>query len=115
LKVHVSTPIPLPVERTLQRLGHNIALARRRRHWTQEMLAQRIGASARTVRRMEEGEPGIALHILARALHAFGELQALNQVLEGAQDMVGMMLMDEKLPKRVRLPKGTPATPDTAI
>ena len=72
-------PIPPPVERALQRLGHNIALARRRRRWTQRMLAERIGTTSRTVSRMEAGEPGIALHHLAHALHVFNALDALDR------------------------------------
>ena len=42
------SPAPLPVTRSLTRLGQAISLARRRRHLTQEDLAERIGASAQT-------------------------------------------------------------------
>lgn len=101
----MSSLSPLPVERALQRLGQNIALARRRRQWTQQMLADRIGASVSTVRRLEEGGAGTAIEHIARALYAFGELDALTQVLDTANDQVGLALMDEKLPKRVRLLK----------
>ena len=37
-----SSPPPLPVERSLTRLGQAISLARRRRHLTQDDLADRI-------------------------------------------------------------------------
>lgn len=107
----MSSLSPLPVERALQRLGQNIALARRRRQWTQQMLADRIGASVSTVRRMEEGGSGTAIENIARALYAFGELDALTQVLDTANDQVGLALMDEKLPKRVRLQKA-PSGPE---
>jgi DNA-binding XRE family transcriptional regulator len=93
---------PLPVARSLTRLGQAISLARRRRHLTQENLAQRIGASAHTVRRMEAGHPGTAMIHLARALQVFGELDKLNQLLDTPQDTIGLTLMDEKLPQRVR-------------
>jgi ribosome-binding protein aMBF1 (putative translation factor) len=69
-----SSPIPLPVERALGRVGQSLALARRRRHLSQEALAERIGASVNTVRRMEDGHPGTALQHFARALQVFGEL-----------------------------------------
>ena len=55
------SPPPLPVMRSLTRLGQAISLARRRRHLTQQDLAERIGTSANTVRRMEAGYPGTAL------------------------------------------------------
>ena len=54
------SPIPLPVTRSLHRLGLGISLARRRRHLSQQDLAERIGASVITIRRMEAGHPGVA-------------------------------------------------------
>ena len=74
---------PLPVARSLTRLGQAISLARRRRHLTQEDLAQRIGASTHTVRRMEAGHPGTAMIHLARALQVFGEALAWHALGEG--------------------------------
>ena len=62
------SPAPLPVTRSLTRLGQAISLARRCRHLKQDDLAERIGASAHTVRRMEAGHPGTALVHFARAL-----------------------------------------------
>jgi len=104
----MTSPIPLPVERALAQVGQNISLARRRRHMSQQMLAERIGASLNTVRRMEEGFPGTALQYLARALQVFGELDKLQTLLDTSQDSVGLALMDEKLPQRVRSGRRTP-------
>jgi transcriptional regulator with XRE-family HTH domain len=98
----MSSPLPLPVDRALRRLGHSVSLARRRRHMSQEDLAVRIGASVNTVRRLEDGFPGTALQHLARALQVFGELDKLNALLDTAQDTVGLALMDQNLPQRVR-------------
>ncbi len=50
----MDSPLPLPVERAIQKLGSDISLARRRRHISQASLAERMGASLTTVRRMEE-------------------------------------------------------------
>jgi transcriptional regulator with XRE-family HTH domain len=102
------SPPPLPVARSLTRLGQAISLARRRRHLKQEDLAERIGASVHTVRRMETGHPGTALVHLARALQVFGELEKLDQLLDTSQDTIGLILMDEKLPQRVRKPRKSP-------
>ena len=82
-----------------------MSLARRRRSLTQAMLAERLGTSVMTVRRMEDGHPGTALQYLARALQVFGELDKLGDLLDTAQDTVGLMLMDERVPVRVRKPK----------
>ena len=104
------TPIPLPVTRSLHRLGLGISLARRRRHLSQQDLAQRIGTSVITIRRMEAGHPGIALQYFVRALHVFGELEQLNQLLDTSQDSIGLTLMDAKLPQRIRKLKSTTET-----
>lgn len=80
-------------------------MARRRRNLSQAMLAERLGTSVMTVRRLEAGHPGTALQHLARALQVFGELEKLNALLDTSRDTVGLILMDERVPKRVRKPK----------
>jgi hypothetical protein len=77
---------------------------------SQQMLAERIGASVNTVRRMEEGSSGTALHHVARALQVFGELDKLDALLDTPNDTVGLALMDEALPQRVRARRRTPET-----
>jgi transcriptional regulator with XRE-family HTH domain len=100
-------PLPPPVIRALTKLGRDISLARRRRHMTQESLAERIGSSLRTVRRLEQGDPHISLHHIARALHVFGEIERFNQLMDTGGDIIGLTLMDEQLPRRVRTRKQT--------
>jgi len=95
-------PLPLPVERAIRKLGSDVALARRRRRISQASLAERMGASVSTVRRMEKGDVRVPIHFFARAMHVFGEIQALADLLDTARDDIGLMLMDEHLPKRVR-------------
>jgi transcriptional regulator with XRE-family HTH domain len=101
----MNLPLPLPVDRALKKLGADLSLARRRRNLSQAMLAERLGTSVMTVRRMEAGHPGIALQYLARVLQVFGELDKLNDLLDTAQDAVGLVLMDERVMKRVRKPR----------
>ncbi len=100
-------PVPLRVERAIRKLGSDISLARRRRHISQASLAERMGASLSTVRRMEKGDLRVPIHFFARALHVFGEIQALEDLLDTAKDDIGLTLMDENLPKRVRSKAGT--------
>ena len=99
--------LPLPVTRSLARLGQAMSLARRRRHFSQQDLAERIGASVTTVRRMEACHPGTALVHFARAMQVFGELGQLDQLLDTPQDTIGLALMDEQLPQRVRKSRKT--------
>jgi len=97
--------LSLPVARALAKLGADISLARRRRRISQASLAERMGASLSTVRRMEKGDARIPIHFIARALHIFGEIKSLEHLLDTANDDIGLILMDEQLPKRVRSKK----------
>ncbi|MEJ8856307.1 helix-turn-helix domain-containing protein [Variovorax robiniae] len=99
------SPIPLPVERALLKLGSDISLARRRRRLSQESLAVRIGASLSTVRRMEKGSASTPLVFLARTLHVFSELPRFESLLDTAKDDIGLTLMDKDLPQRIRTRK----------
>ena len=98
--------MPQPVARALRRLGQDISAARRMRRLSQEDLAQRIGTSLSTVRRMEDGYAGTALHTFLRALHVLGRLDDLAQVMTLENDALGMELVREQLPQRVRTSAG---------
>ncbi|WP_374409620.1 helix-turn-helix domain-containing protein [Hydrogenophaga sp.] len=89
-------------ERALKRLGANMSMARRRRRWSQRAMAEQIGASVSTVRRLENGEPGVALQHLIAALVAFGMCDRLNALLDTRQDTVGLLMQDAALPERIR-------------
>jgi transcriptional regulator with XRE-family HTH domain len=95
-------PLPSPVERAIQKLGRDLSLARRRRRISQASLAERIGASLNTVKRMEKGDPRVPLHFIARTLHVFGDISRLAQLMDTGEDQLGLALMDEQLPKRIR-------------
>jgi transcriptional regulator with XRE-family HTH domain len=105
----MDSPLPLPVARAILKFGGDIALARRRRHISLASLTERMGASLSTVRRMEKGDPRVPIHFFARALHVFGEIRALEQLLDTPNDEIGLTLMDAHLPKRVRGKSGTPS------
>jgi transcriptional regulator with XRE-family HTH domain len=102
-------PTPLPVSRVIQELARQLVVARRRRRLSQESMAERMGVGINTVRRLEDGAPGIALETLARALHVLGELRRLEQLLAPESDALGLALADEDLPQRVRTRKAPAA------
>jgi len=94
--------LPTPVALALKKLGADLALARRRRRFTQESMAERLGISEATVRRMERGDTGISIGTLAQAFYVLGELDKITQLLDTASDDIGLSLMNEQLPQRVR-------------
>ena len=89
-------------ERALKRLGSNISMARRRRRWSQQAMAEQIGASVSTVRRLESGDAGVAVQHLLGVLAAFGSLDQFNALLDTSQDTVGLLMQDAALPERIR-------------
>ncbi|HSW18497.1 MAG TPA: helix-turn-helix domain-containing protein [Ramlibacter sp.] len=98
-------PLPLPAGRAIGQLGADVNRARRRRSITQEDLALRAGVSLSTIKRLEAGDARMQLHVLARVLMVFGELDKLKSLLDSANDDIGLALADEGLPQRVRARK----------
>jgi len=95
----------MPVSRALTKLGRDLSLARRRRRLSQASLAERMGVSLATVKRLENGDPRVAIEFVARALHVFGEIDRIEKLLDTSEDSLGLVLMDEQLPQRVRARK----------
>ncbi len=101
---------PLPVARALKKLGHDLALARRRRRLTQASMAERLQTSVATLRRLEKGDSRISVGLVAQALFVLGELEKINGLLDTASDEIGLALMNEQLPQRIRNKGGKPPT-----
>lgn len=90
------------LSRSIRALGGDISRARRRRRLTRASLAERSGVSVSTLKRLEAGDGSVALENLGRVLQVFGELDRLANLLDSGKDELGILLMDEQLPKRVR-------------
>ena len=98
--------IPHPaVRRLLRALGENIRLARLRRGFSMELVAERAGMSRLTLRGIEAGEPGVTLGSYANVLHSLGLHEDL--ALVARDDELGRKLQDAQLPTRRRAPKRT--------
>jgi hypothetical protein len=95
-------PMPPRLQRTLDALGQRIQLARLRRLYTAEVVAERAGISRATLSRAEHGDPAVALGTYARILLALN-LDADLEVI-ARDDELGRKLQDLALttPKRVR-------------
>lgn len=95
----------------LKKLGADIAAARKRRSITQARLAEGAGINVSTVRRLESGDHGISLGVLAMVLVVLGEPSRLGSLIDGSKDEVGLMLDTQNLPQRVRLATKKAAKP----
>ena len=86
----------------IAKLGENLRIARKRRGLRIVDLARAAGCSQDTVRRLECGDPGVSLGVLARVMAAIGCAQELASVMDAAQDLEGLKGEVQRLPQRVR-------------
>ncbi len=94
--------LPVPVARALKSLGQNLALARRRRRIATRSMAERLRVSTATLRRLERGDPSVAIGTLTAALHVLGALKDFESLLDASKDDLGLQLMNEAVPLRIR-------------
>ncbi len=104
-----SIPSLLPrISRLLEGYGSNLKLARLRRKYSAETVAQRAGISRKTLSKVEHGDPAVALGIYARVMQVLRLEDDLQRL--AADDLLGRKLQDANLVPKRRAPKRTTAT-----
>lgn len=73
--------------KALSALGARLRALRLARNERQEVFAQRLAVSVRTLRRMEEGDPGVKIGTWAEALDVLGRLDELQGLLLAPDDL----------------------------
>lgn len=71
-------------------------------------MAERIRTSVATLRRMEHGDERISIGTIAQAFLVLGELDKIDGLMDSAGDTIGLTLMNQQLPQRVRNKRVTP-------
>ena len=96
--------VTLPVlQRLMAELGENIRLARLRRRFSAEIIAERAGISRNTLRAIEQGDPSVMFGAYAMVLFA---LRLENDLkLIARDDELGRKLQDAGLPIKARAPR----------
>ena len=96
-------PVPsLRAQAELKKLGDDIAIARKKRRFTQQRMADGAGVNVATIRRLEKGDGGVSLGVLAMVLVTLGEHGRLAGLLDISKDDIGLALGVNALPQRVR-------------
>ena len=102
MAVTQSSSLSPRVARSLNKLGHDIEVARKKRRLTVAAVCERAGISAPLYARLAKGEPGTSIGAYARVLFALGVGTPFDHLLDAAQDDAGLLLDEARLPKRVR-------------
>ena len=99
--------LPIPVLKALHKVGKDICDARRRRRTTIQLMAKRAGISRATVGKIEKGDPTVSMGGYSSVLFVLGMTERLSDLADAAHDLTGRQLEEERLPRRVRIPKST--------
>lgn len=97
--------LPAPAAKAVELLTSDIATARTRRRIPQRLLAQRMMVSLDTVQRLERGDPGVSLGVVATALWALGLVDRLAALASPDHDTVGKGEELRRLPRRAHAPR----------
>lgn len=89
----------------LSKFGVDLARARRKRRLTVAMMAERVGVAKGTYARMEKGDPAVSMGAYAMALYVLGFGESFGDLVDMRSDEHGLILDEERLPKRVRIKK----------
>ena len=107
--------IPLRVQRVLRKLGADIEEARKRRRIPVLVMAERARISHPTLKKIERGDPGVAIGFYAAVLFVLGLEHRLGEIVDPGTDELGLALESKKLPERIRWPshsKSSGSEPD---
>lgn len=97
-----SATLPVPVRRALRKLGSDIRDARLRRRIPVAVTAERASIGRSTLNRVEKGDPNVALGIYATVLFVLGLVDRMADLADARNDVTGLQLEEEHLPKRIR-------------
>jgi transcriptional regulator with XRE-family HTH domain len=97
--------LPPQVRRSLEKLGADLSIARRKRRLTVAMMLERVGVSKPTYVKMERGDPTVSLGAYAQAFFALGLGAPLGDLIDQRRDEQGLLLEVEHLPKRIMPPR----------
>ena len=106
---HSDYTLPLPVRRALRKLGRDIRDARLRRRIPVAVLADRASISRMTLHKLEKGEPGVSIGIVATGLFVLGMSDRLAELADIRHDEQGLALDEQRLPQRIRRKRRPPA------
>jgi transcriptional regulator with XRE-family HTH domain len=105
-------PLLPRLSRLLRGYGENLKLARLRRRYSAETVAQRAGITRKTLWKVEKGDSAVALGIYARVMQVLRLEEDLAKL--AVDDPLGRKLQDTGLSAKQRAPK-RPSSPTLSV
>ncbi len=93
---------PLRVRQAAEDVGEQLSAWRRMHDLTAVQVAERANISRDTLRRLEQGDPGVSFGTVLGVARALGALDRLVDALDPFQTDLGRARASSALPKRVR-------------
>ena len=93
------------IETALRKLGQDIRDARKRRRISTSLMAERMGVTRVTLSRIEKGDPKVNMGAYAMAIMVLGKIEDLEMMIDRTKDPLGLNMLEESLPQRIRSPR----------
>ena len=104
MKSRSTNTLPRAARHALIKLGEDIAIARRKRRISTVSMAERAFISRGTLYKVERGNPTVSLGVYATVLAILGLVDALGQVADRRDDILGLDIEEDRLPKKIVSP-----------
>jgi transcriptional regulator with XRE-family HTH domain len=109
----IKPPLLPRLSRLLRGYGENLKLARLRRKYSAETVAQRAGITRKTLSKVEKGDSAVALGIYARVMQVLRLEEDLAKL--AIDDLLGRKLQDTGLSPKRRAPKRPSSSPTQSV
>ncbi len=92
--------LPRRARKALEKLGRDIAIARKKRRMSTVSMAERAFISRSTLHKVERGDPTVSMGIYATVLSILGLVDGLGDIADRRDDTLGLDIEEGQLPKR---------------
>ena len=105
MKSNSTSTLPRAARQALVKLGEDITIARKKRRISTISMAERAFISRGTLYKVERGSSTVSIGVYATVLAILGLVEGLGQVADRHDDILGLDIEEDRLPKNI-VPSG---------
>lgn len=102
MKSPATNALPRTARQALDKLGQDIAIARKKRRISTVSMAERAFISRGTLYKVERGDPSVSMGIYATVLAILGLVDGFGDAADRRTDTLGLDIDEDRLPKKVQ-------------